>query len=83
MNLSTSIKRVSLLFCVLSLSSCAALDIKPWSAEGVVDGFITSLITGKTTSYGNKATCNHFKMVGGSTYREWTKDGEIACSYGD
>jgi hypothetical protein len=65
---------------MLSLTSCAALDIKPWSAEGIVDGIITTAITGKNTSYGNKARCNHYKMVGGSTYREWTKDGEIACS---
>ena len=83
MNLSTSVKRASLLCCVLSLSSCATLDIQQWSAEKTVDAFITTLITGKTTSYGNKATCNHFKMVGASTYREWTKDGEIACSYGE
>ena len=83
MNLSTSVKRASILCCVLALSSCATLDIQPWSAEKTVDAFITTLITGKTTSYGNKATCNHYKMVHGATYREWTKDGEIACSYGE
>jgi len=62
------------------LSGCAALDIKPWSAGDIVDGVMTTTVTGNSTSYGNEATCNHYKMKCASRYREWVKDGEIACS---
>ena len=76
-----NMKRISLLFFVLVLSSCSTLDIKPWSSEEVIDGVISSVISGRQTSYGNEARCNHYKMISGSSYREWTKDGKIACSY--
>lgn len=66
---------------MLALSGCSTLDLKPWSTEEFVDGVISTAISGKQTSYGNEATCNHYKMIGGSSYREWVKDGEIACSY--
>ena len=67
-------------FSIFLLSGCTALDIKPWSADDIIDGIITTTITGDNTSYGNEATCNHYKMKCGSGYREWIKDGEIACS---
>jgi len=66
---------------MISITGCTALDIKPWSSEEVIDGVISSVISGRQTSYGNEATCNHYKMIGGSSYREWIKDGKIACSY--
>lgn len=74
-------KYISIFFLVLAFSGCTALNLKPWSTEDIIDGVITSAITGKQTSFGNNAQCNYFKMVGGASYREWIKDGEIACSY--
>lgn len=65
---------------IMSITSCSMLDIQPWSSEEIVDGIITTAITGDNTSYGNEATCNHYKMKCGSGYREWVKDGKIACS---
>jgi len=76
-----NMKHISLAYFALVLSGCSTLDLKPWSAENVIDGVISSLISGRQTSYGNEASCNHYKMIGGSSYREWTKDGKIACSY--
>jgi hypothetical protein len=81
MKLIISFKRVLVLSLVISTSGCATLDLQPWSTGDIVDGVITSIVSGKPTSYGNKATCNQYKMIGGSTYREWKKDGKIACSY--
>jgi hypothetical protein len=37
--------RFLLLFFVLTLSGCSTLDIKPWSAEEMIDEIITSTIT--------------------------------------
>lgn len=71
---------ILLAFSIILLSGCTALDLKPWSSEDIIDGITTSAITGDSTSYGNEATCNHYKMKSGSGYREWVKDGEIACS---
>ena len=71
---------ILLVFSITFLSGCAALDIKPWSGGDIVDGIITTTVTGNTTSYGNEATCNYYKMKCDSGYREWIKDGEIACS---
>lgn len=64
----------------LFLSSCSALDVKPWSTQDIINGGGSSTITGNTTSYGNQATCNQYKRQCGTSYREWTVDGEIACS---
>jgi hypothetical protein len=74
------IKHCFLLSIITLLSSCTALDIKPWSSADIIDGIITTAITGEQTSYSNEATCNHYKMKCGSGYREWVKDGEISCS---
>ena len=71
---------VVLLFSAMNVG-CASLDIQPWTAEEIVDDIIISSITGVQTSYGNQARCNHYKMIGGSSYREWYKNGKIACSY--
>ena len=75
------VKPALLALFVASLSGCSTLDIQPWSSEEIIDGVISSALTGRKTAYGNQATCNHYKMVGGSSYREWKQDGEIACSY--
>ena len=74
------IKHCFTLSILVFLSSCSTLDIKPWSSADIIDGIITTAITGDQTSYGNGAACNHYKMKCGSGYREWVKDGEIACS---
>jgi hypothetical protein len=62
------------------MSGCATTASKSWSTDDIVNGGITTTVTGNSTSYGNQATCNHYKMKCGSRYREWLKDGEIACS---
>ena len=81
MDFLNNMKRILLVFIVLGHSGCSTLNIRPWSSEEVIDGVISSVISGRQTSYGNDARCNHYKMIGGSSYREWTKDGKIACSY--
>lgn len=73
--------KIKFVFVILTLlTSCSALDLRPWSSEDIIDGVISSAITGNKTSYGNEATCNHFKMICGSGYREWVSAGKIACS---
>jgi|TARA_R110002124_G_C8613060_1_gene485521 hypothetical protein len=82
MNLLTNMKRIFILLCLLALSGCAVLDLKPITAEDVIYGFIIKEATGKTSSYGRQATCDEYKRIGGDSYREWEKDGKIACAYG-
>jgi hypothetical protein len=82
MNLLTNKKRIFLLLCLLAPSGCAVLDLKPVSAEEMVHVFIIKEATGKTASYGNQAKCDHYKRIGGDSYREWEKDGKIACAHG-
>jgi hypothetical protein len=76
-----NMKCTSFMLISLVLSGCTALDIQSWSSGEIVDGVISSAISGRQTSYGNEATCNRYKAIGGSSYRQWIKDGEIACSY--
>jgi len=75
------INKSKLFFLLFLVSGCSALDIKPWSAEDILDGIFTSVITGNETSYGNEAQCNHLKATCGSGYRVWVQnDGKLACS---
>jgi hypothetical protein len=80
MELPNKIKYSSLLFLLVFLSGCTTLDFKPWSSEDIIDGIITTAITGEQTLYGNESRCNHYKMVCGTGYQEWISDGKIACS---
>jgi hypothetical protein len=80
MELPNKIKYLFLLSLLVFLSGCAALDLKPWSSEDIIDGIITTAITEDRTSYGNKSSCNHYNMTCGAGYREWTLDGKTACS---
>jgi hypothetical protein len=79
--INTKLKHISFVLILFLLSGCTALDIQPWSSEEIIDGVIFSVISGKQTSYANEATCNRYKTLGGSSYRQWMKDGKIACSY--
>ncbi len=67
-------------FYMTLLSGCAATATKPWSTDDIVNGSITTAVTGNSTSYGNQAMCSQYKKKCGSRYREWIQDGEIACS---
>ena len=81
MDFKVNMKRISLVSILFALSGCTTLDIQPWSSEEILDGVVSSVISGRQTSYGNEATCNRYKSIGGSSYRQWIKDGKIACSY--
>ena len=62
------------------LSGCAATTSKPWSTDDIINGNVTTTVSGNSTSYGNQAICNQYKMKCGSRYKEWIQGGEIACT---